>query len=115
LLLAIALALCCGSALTIADTFLGTPGDDNVAGTPGPDQLYGDDGADTLDGMAGNDYITGGTGGDTISAGSGDDKVDGRAHPLENAPLSPALASATQAAVDRQSCPRLAPPPPPPA
>jgi Ca2+-binding RTX toxin-like protein len=51
----------------IANTFIGTAGDDTLTGTAGPDMLDGQGGNDTLIGGAGADTLIGGTGTDTAS------------------------------------------------
>ncbi len=55
-----------GGLVTGADTFTGTPGDDNLVGTSGNDTLNGLGGDDTLTPGAGNDTIDGGDGNDTV-------------------------------------------------
>ena len=71
-----ALALAGGTA-ALADTFIGTTGNDTLTGTVNPDQLYGEDGDDTINAGAESDYIEGGPGNDTINAGTGSDLATG--------------------------------------
>jgi len=57
----------------LADTFVGTTGDDVIVGTPHRDSIRGLAGADTLLGRSGNDAIRGNPGRDEIYGANGHD------------------------------------------
>lgn len=57
----------------LADTFVGTTGDDRIVGTPQSDIIRGLAGADTVLGRSGNDAIRGNPGRDEIHGAAGHD------------------------------------------
>jgi Ca2+-binding RTX toxin-like protein len=59
------------------DTVSGHGGDDTIWGEAGNDLLFGGDGNDSLVGGIGNDLIYGGSGDDSVEAGSGEDTIFG--------------------------------------
>ena len=72
----------------IAETLIGTAGNDHLQGFggndtldggDGHDRLFGDIGNDTLSGGNGNDALFGGSGADVLSAGAGNDRLSGGA------------------------------------
>ena len=64
---------------TVANSIMGTAGNDVLTGTPGADVLCGLDGNDTLVGAEGNDTLIGDAGDDTLIGDAGDDVLLGGA------------------------------------
>lgn len=66
-----------GTGNALANTLVGTGGDNQLSGLDGNDVLKGGAGRDTLDGGNGNDQLSGGSGADHLIGGAGDDILDG--------------------------------------
>lgn len=67
------------SGTSVADTLVGTDGDDSLSGLAGDDTLLGGDGDDILDGGSGDDALFGGAGDDILDGGTGNDALEGGA------------------------------------
>jgi hypothetical protein len=77
LITAIATGVLATSAVALAKTVRGGPGNDTLVGTAGVDAIYGYAGDDDLYAGPGNDRIYGGRGKDHIWGGDGDDVIVG--------------------------------------